>query len=603
MTTARVYHSFLLLALTSIAALAQQISFKSECEKKQVSLGEAFTVGFFIESNTDSYSIDKPMKYPSHSGLQIVGEQRSQNVSYVNGKGVIEDGIVLAFVAEKEGKYKIGAAKIVVNGKTYTSKPVEVLVKGTGLSHSNFKNNSTQPVFSQSNVSKSDPYVNEQVSLSVKLYVKDLSYLNRRTNFRQGKLDGLSPKIVKSSPENIKQELVGGKQYFSEEVARYYVFPQKPGRIEIDPFSVDVMMPTTFGVEPVEVRSNAVVINAKALPEEGRPANFSGAVGQFKMNTSVDKKEINTGESVNYDVEIIGSGNFNIINLPQIKTPKNLEKFAPKKRDAFKTYDSGMKGKIAEQTVLVPNLGGEYTISPVEFSYFDPIKEKYITLKSDSINIAVSGSKSSNKDVELASDNSEKSSDSIITDKIEEITNDVKEGKSAWLWVTGSVIAMSAAGLFFIKKKNNSSDKNEDSLPKIKPINEQNNLENYQPKTETHKFTLVEKSIINSSSINSELVELKQKISAIDQKEFYQLQETILCNVAMSKTGTDLANFSDQRIIETMLNKGTQSAVVEQWELLLNNARQAKYAFGGLNQNLEEVYEATVNVAEELMRK
>ncbi|MCQ8140387.1 hypothetical protein NP564_24440, partial [Vibrio parahaemolyticus] len=87
---------------------------------------------------------------------------------------------------------------------------------------------------------------------------------------------------------------------------------------------------------------------------------------------------------------------------------------------------------------------GEYTISPVEFSYFDPVKEKYITLKSDSINLTVSGSKAPKSDVELASDDSEKSSDSIITDKIEEITNDVKEGKSAWLWVTGSVIAMSA---------------------------------------------------------------------------------------------------------------------------------------------------------------
>ena len=395
MTTTSVLNSFLVFALTSITALAQQISFKSDADKTQVSLGEAFSVGFFIESNTDSYSIDQPMKYPPHKGLQIVGEQRSQNVSYVNGKGVIEEGIILAFVAEKEGKYRIGAAKIVINGKTYTSKPVDVVVKGTGLTHNNFRSNTSQPVFLQSKVSKTNPYVNEQVGLSVKLYVKDLSYLNRKQNFRQGNLDGLSPKIVKSSPENIKQEIVGGKQYFSEEIARYYVFPQKPGKIEIDPFSVDVVLPTTYGAEPVEVRSNPVVINAKALPEEGKPKNFSGAVGQFKMNASVDKKEVATNESVNFDVEIIGTGNFNTINLPEITTPKNLEKFAPKKRDAYKTYDTGMKGKVAEQTVLVPNFGGEYTISPVEFSYFDPVKEKYVTLKSDSINLSVSGSKTS----------------------------------------------------------------------------------------------------------------------------------------------------------------------------------------------------------------
>ncbi|TGN26607.1 BatD family protein [Empedobacter tilapiae] len=599
MITARVFNSFLMFALTSITALAQQISFKSDAEKTQVSLGEAFSVGFFIESNTDSYTIDQPMKYPQHKGLQIVGEQRSQNVSYVNGRGIIEDGIVLAFVAEKEGKYRVGSAKIVINGKTYTSKPVDVVVKGSGLVHNNFKSSTSQPVFLQSKVSKTNPYVNEQVGLSVKLYVKDLSYLNRKQNFRQGNLDGLSPKIVKSSPENIKQEIVGGKQYFSEEIARYYVFPQKPGKIEIDPFSVDVVLPTTYGAEPVEVRSNSVVINAKALPEEGRPKNFSGAVGQFKMNASVDKKEVSTNESVNFDVEIIGTGNFNTINLPEINTPKNLEKFAPKKRDAYKTYDTGMKGKIAEQTVLVPNYGGEYTISPVEFSYFDPAKEKYITLKSDSINLSVSGSNQSNNGTTNLVSNS--SSDSTISDKIDEIKNDVKEGKSGWLWLTGSVIALSLGSLFLMRKKNKLVEKNIES--KVKPINEQKKVENFQSKTETQKFTLVEKPIINSNLISAELEELKQKINTEDQKDFYQLQENILCNVAMKKTNIDLAHFSDGIIENVLLEKGVNRLAVEQWKLLLNNARQAKYAFGGLNQNLDEVFEATQNVVEELMRK
>jgi len=191
MTTTRVINSFLLFALTSITTLAQQISFKSEADRNQVSLGEAFSVGFFIESNTDSYSIDRPMKYPDHKGLQVVGEQRSQNISYVNGKGVIEDGIILSFVAEKEGKYQIGAAKVVINGKTYTSKPISITVKEAGMAHSNFRRSGVnqQPVFLESKVSKTNPYVNEQVGLSVKLYAKDLSYLNRKQNFRQGNLD------------------------------------------------------------------------------------------------------------------------------------------------------------------------------------------------------------------------------------------------------------------------------------------------------------------------------------------------------------------------------------------------------------------------------
>lgn len=597
MTTTRVLNSFLVFALTSITTLAQHISFKSEAEKTQISLGEALRVGFFIESNTNGYSIDQPMKYPTHKGLKLVGEERSQQVSYVNGKGVVEDGIILSFIAEEEGNYQIGAAKIVINGKTYSSKPVNFVVSGKGLAHNSFRTNTSQPVFLQSKVSKSNPYVNEQVGLSVKLYVKDLSYLNRKQNFRQGNLDGLSPKIVKSSPENIKQEIVAGKQYFSEEIARYYVFPQKAGKIEIDPFSVDVVLPTTYGAEPVEIRSNAVTINARDLPTEGRPKNFSGAVGQFKMNTTVDKKELSTNESVNYDVEILGTGNFNAINLPEIKAPENLEKFSPKKRDAYKTYDTGMKGKVAEETVLVPNEAGSYTISPVEFSYFDPVKEKYVTLKSDSINLKVDQAKSIAKN--LASNNEQ---DSTFTDMIDDMKNDVKEGRSGWLWLSGGIIALSALGLFWVRKKNN---KREDDLheEEVIPLNAHHDIDKNIQQSETQKFTILEKPSIDSTIIQEELDELKQKVYADDEKDFYQLQEKILCSVAMQKTKVDLANFSDEIIVDKLILSGIDESIVTQWKILLQNAQRAKYAFGNLNQNLEEVYLSTLKITEELMKE
>lgn len=600
MTTTRVINSFLLFALTSITTLAQQISFKSEADRNQVSLGEAFSVGFFIESNTDSYSIDRPMKYPDHKGLQVVGEQRSQNISYVNGKGVIEDGIILSFVAEKEGKYQIGAAKVVINGKTYTSKPISITVKEAGMAHSNFRRSGVnqQPVFLESKVSKTNPYVNEQVGLSVKLYAKDLSYLNRKQNFRQGNLDGLSPKIVKSSPENIKQEIVAGKQYFSEEIARYYVFPQKPGKIEIDPFSVDVILPSTYGIEPVEVRSNSVTITAKALPEEGKPKNFNGAVGQFKLNTTVDKKELSTNESVNYDVEVVGSGNFNSINLPEVKTPKEIEKFSPKKRDAYKTYDTGMKGKVAEQTVLVPNSEGSYTISPVEFSYFDPVKEQYVTLKSDSVNLKVNQSEDSENSKSTEIVNS--SSGNPFSDIIENV-NDNKQ----WLLFTGSLVSIAALGFFFFKKKKKSGEINNDVEEEIiKPINETlDHSTNDKFKPQKQKFVIVEKSEISADLIIQDLEELQQKINTEDPKEFYKLQEKILSNVAMKKTNTDLAHFSEDLITNKLTNTAIDAEIISQWKLLLSNAQKAKYAFGGLNQDLEDVYQETVLIVEELMSK
>jgi len=347
------------------------------------------------------------------------------------------------------------------------------------------------------------------------------------------------------------------------------------------------------------VRSNSVTITAKALPEEGKPKNFNGAVGQFKLNTSVDKKELSTNESVNYDVEVVGSGNFNSINLPEVKTPKQIEKFSPKKRDAFKTYDTGMKGKVAEQTVLVPNSEGSYTISPVEFSYFDPVKEQYVTLKSDSVNLKVNQSEDSenSKSTEIAKTSGNSSS---FSDMIENV-NDNKQ----WLLFTGSLVSIVALGFFFFRKKKKSGEINNDVEEEIiKPINESlDHSTNDKFKPQKQKFVIVEKSEISDDLIIQDLEELEQKINTDDPKEFYKLQEKILSNVAMKKTNTDLAHFSEDLITNKLTNTAIDTEIISQWKLLFSNAQKAKYAFGGLNQDLEDVYQETVLIVEELMSK
>lgn len=597
MYTTRFLHSILLLTLTTVTALAQQVAFKSEASKTTVSLGEAFSVGFFIQSTTDSYSIDEPMKYPDHKGLRIVGENRSQNVQFVNGRGIIEDGIVLVFIGEKAGKYKIGSSKIVIDGKNYTTKPIEIVIGKNMASSPTKSTQQAQPVFLQSDVSKLNPYVNEQVGLTVKLYARDLSLLNRKRNFRQGKLEGLSPKMVKSSPETIKQEMVSGKQYFSEEIARYYVFPQKPGRIEIDPFSLDVLVAGNYGTEVYEIKSNPVVINAKALPEEGKPESFNGAVGQFQLNTSIDKTKVKTNESLSMEVEVVGAGNFNSITLPNIETSDNLEKFAPKKRDAFKTYADGMKGKVVQENILVPNFGGAYTISPVEFSYFDPKKEKYITLSSDSIHIDVEGDLAPKPDSAsmLAFDekNNQQMNDGGLKTAISQITTNVAQG-NGWLWFSAALVALASVGLFFTKRK-----KKETELPSAAIVRPNSFAPSFVQPIKVQEALPISTNFVKE--INEDLEQLKLLVHTPEQNDFFQLQEKIICEAVMQKTGIDLANFTVYSAAERLRVIGIPEEIITEWQDLVNKAKQAKYAFDPSQQDLLAAYQRTEKIVQEII--
>lgn len=588
----RIFNTLFLLAITTVIAMAQDISFKAEANKNTVAVGDNVQVGFFIESDIMDYSIEKAMRYPEHQGFRIIGEEKTQHVNYINGKASVQDGIIIVFQAEKEGKLKIGSARITINGKNYATKPIEIdVVKTNSTANRNYIN---EPAFLQASVSNTNPYVNEQVNLTVKMYAQDLSLLNRKRNLRQGKLDGLSPKMVSSRPESIKQEMVSGKQYFSEEVTKYVLFPEKEGKITIDPFSIDILVSGIYGTEAYEIRSNPVVINAKPIPEEGRPKNFTGAVGDFKLKTEVNKNEIKANESTNLKVEISGTGNFNKLVLPDIMAPKNIETYTPKRHNNFKTYDDGMQGSIASEIIMVPEEEGSYTISPVEFSYFDPEKEEFITLRTDEVKLAVNGKVDENNDDKDDDEVTKEQSESFIS-----ATNPTAILTNKWLLTGGGIAALATVALMLIRRKK------EKETIEIDQQAEQNN-QKYMPKIEAKQpdfSTYISVSPEGKNILISKLNHLQQNIHNTDTKVFYQLQEDILCQIGMKLTQTDLANFSDYSVGEKLILKGWDKNLVEEWKDLLAKARQAKYsALDSTNDDLTDVYFKTEKLIKQFIK-
>src|SRR5690606_12428669 len=266
------------------------------------------------------------------------------------------------------------------------------------------------------------------------------------------------------------------------------------------------------------------------------PKNFSGAIGNYKLTASLSKNETKANKAVNLEVEIIGSGNLNTLKTPDIEIPKNIETYAPKRKDAFEARPSGMKGKVVQEHLLVPLYGGVYRIEPVTFNYFDPQKEKYISLKTTPLVLTVDGpaapapaeSDSLAERTELNDHqrkDSLKQSPIVLPEKINEVKERAVETvykNNNWLWfVAGALMLVAVLFIFYPHKKN-------------------------KAKTKKNKLNLFK------SLIQTKLTELKNTADSGNQNAFYSIQEEILTLVGMHFSGTRLSEFRENEVAEKL---------------------------------------------------
>ena len=170
------------------------------------------------------------------------------------------------------------------------------------------------------------------------------------------------------------------------------LYPQKTGELNILPLTLDVSVdvPTNkrdfFGNRiysqlPKTVTAGKKTINVLELPSN-QPENFSGAVGNFDIELSTNKSELNASESVQAKIKISGTGNLKLFSIPDLTVPSSIEKYEPEYADNVKTNIKGMYGSISNTYTLVPQFKGKFPISPIEFVYFDPLKKTYKSIKS-----------------------------------------------------------------------------------------------------------------------------------------------------------------------------------------------------------------------------
>ncbi|MBF4471682.1 BatD family protein [Flavobacterium sp. HJJ] len=389
---------YLILFLLCFQGLLAQVQFEARVSKTTLGLNERLRIDFVMNIDGDNFV------QPSFEGFRIIaGPSQQVSQSWINGKTSFEKSYSYYLLPAQKGILTIRPAVIEFNGQIYKTQPIKINV--TAATEQPRDPNDSQisadnNLYLVADITNTNPYINQPITVVYKLY---FSYNIGIDNWKE-----LSkPKYNDFWSQNIEiKQLVAEEGMFKGEKYRYVVlkkvilYPQKSGKLTIEPLAmdVDVKLPTNrrnmFGqVEVIDgnkrVSAGAKTINVRALPEAGKPVDFTGAVGKFDFKAIPSKTTLKNGESLDLVLSVTGTGNLKLFTLPKPEVPNALEMYDAVHTEKVNTPLSGMNGQISDSYTIVPQYKGDYVIKPMHFSYFDLGTGTYKTISSSEIKISV----------------------------------------------------------------------------------------------------------------------------------------------------------------------------------------------------------------------
>lgn len=397
----------LFLLVAGIASIACAQEFKASVDRNPVGVGEEFT--YTLELSNAGTGGGKNLKLPEMSKFRIVsGPSTMTNMQIVNGS--MSSSVRYSYVlqAREIGKVTIGSSSIDAGGKTYNSNTIALEVtkssprpKQQAGGKSDVSGQISENVFLRAQVSRTHAMQGEQINVVFKLYTRlnllGLSYSKNPT------MTGFWGEDQEFSKE-ATTETVNGKQFRVQVLKKTALFPTQSGTLEISAMEVQtqVQVPRPRSNDPFAAffddpfgrtvnytaQSEPLKVVVDPLPGSA-PAEFKGAIGQFAMTTTTDKKTTRTNEPVSLKVTITGTGNVKLLEAPALELPPDFEQYSPKVSDNINRQGDRISGSKTFEYLLIPRYPGMKTIKPVSFVYFDLAKREYVHLRSPEIEVNV----------------------------------------------------------------------------------------------------------------------------------------------------------------------------------------------------------------------
>ena len=575
--------------------------------KQVVNVGERFRIVYEVNGEGENF------RAPNFGKLQVLSgpnTSSSSSVQYVNGQVQQSYSRTFTYIVQADavGDVYLSPAKVTVDRKVYSSNSINIKVLKGAPSGQRSSGDQTQSqrdmgklqdddVYIRAIVSNKKPYLGEQVIVTYKLYTRvgvASLQLKKASSFQ-----GFWSKNLTDDNQQLKQtrQTINGEEYTVAEIVKYAIFPQKTGKLTIDPAEMDIVAQLRVqqsrkrsndpfeeffndpffnrNVKNIEatLKSKPVPLDVKPLPETGKPASFNGAVGNFSFSSELDRNVLKANDAITIKASISGKGNLDLVEVSTPKFPSDFETYDPKISSNIKTTNSGISGTKRFEYLAIPRAAGDFEIDPIEFSYFNPRDKKYHSFTSGILNIKVEKGEQGSSGITYSSSAKE----------------DIKFiGKDIRHIYTGQN-TFSAVGVYFFASPWYYGLLALPVLVLILAILLWKRIESQRANVSGSKIRKANK------VAKSRLMKADKFRKASDDKAFFDEIAQALWGYIADKFSIKQASLSVDTVKETLAAKGIDEQVSDNFVNTLNNIEFARFAPGDASGKMENSYNEALN--------
>lgn len=583
-----------IIALVSESGFSQKIAFVAKAPEN-VRLGQPFTITYELQ-NANA----KNFNQPDFGNFQVMGMMSGHSTSYSseyrNGKYVTETISAktwnITLYPTEEGTFKIPSASVRANGKSYKSNSLTIKVlKGgnnniAGNNYNNRRNKSPNrtsssqtsggKIFVALTTTKDEAYVGEIIGATARLYSQ--YYIGDFLDVQLPDFEGFwSEDLRKSQTTHFEETRLNNKPYLVALVQKKTLIPQKSGDITINPYKFVCQITDEYGIprDRKTAVSEAKKIKIKPLPTENKPQSFRGAVGDFSLQSEINKTELNVNELITIKITVSGSGNFGLFDLPELKIPNSFELIETPEHHNYEASLTGIEGSKIYEFSYIPRGGGNFTIPAIEFSFFNPETKKYSTYKTDEYKINVSGTADESENY-TAYNNEVKKLDSDIN-YIFDADFDIRKKSEPFFgtikFYMFYLVPLIIFGIIiFIWRKN--------------------------LKLRSNKTLFYNK---QAGKISSKRLKTAKKYMTENQQEkFHEETTKALWGYLSYKLSIPQSQLTREVAKETMLQKNINSELISEFIKIIDNCEFSKYAPASATAPMQDTYEKASNIINKL---
>ena len=597
-------------SMALITYAADAVEFKASAPA-QVIMGNPFQLTYSVNQRA------KDLRAPEFVDFDYIAgpyTSQSSSTSFVNGKRTSSFTLTYTYtlIPNKEGTFTLPPATIKVDGEQYTSNGVRITVLppdqpsnvSTASQQSN-ANASIQPreatnanaenIFMRTLVSKTKVHEQEVILLTYKLYFAGVDVAQFTNNTRLPEFKGFLKQELEIGEIQTELEHYNGRNYQTAVIYRTLLFPQRSGDIVIDPAQFEAVLRVqnraqvrsifddffnSYTTVAKPLTAPSVTIHVSELPA-GKPAGFSGGVGQFAINSRISNTDLQANEAVTLTLTIQGTGNMKLLKTPAVDWPEGFEVYDPKVTNNFKNSLSGVSGTKTIEYLAIPRAGGTYTIPAIRFAYYDTQADTYKTLSTPEYTLNIARSANEESSAAVVNNFVQKENIQQFGSDIRYIyTNDqprfIQQASSItfgslafWAWYGAP--SLLAAILFFLFRKQ---------------IKENADITRVRYK--------------KANKVAQRRLKAAEKLLKENQKEaFYEEIERAAWTYLSDRLSIPTAQLNKENIAQILSNKGVSQTVIGELHRVLTTAEFARYAPTS-DHAMQDMYNDTTNIINQL---